>query len=228
MGSRHVPLIAAVLGVFVAASSAEVIVTNLAEPLRATTDIGNNPNPVKPPPGVPGWSWAAQSFTTDATSYSLTKIDMIAGNAAAKPIVIAELRADDGFGQIGPVITTLSTPSFDGPLGPKTLLPVTPVTLAPSTIYWVVIGSQAPGDGTFGLSYANTNNSEGVGIITAYADSQDSGATWNYGTLNPYFIQVVGERTVKCTGCTGDADGSGAVNFNDITTVLSSLGATCR
>lgn len=210
-------------------SQADVIVTNLAEPLRATTDIGNNPNPVPPPtPGAPDWSWAAQSFTTDTLSYTLTTIDVIGGleSTMPPPVIVAELRADSA-GQIGALITTLIAPSFAGDPSPRTLTPSAPVILAPSTTYWIVIGSEAPGDGTLGLSYANTNESVGTGVIGAYADSQDSGGTWNYGTPSPYFIQVVGEPTVNCTPCPGDANGDRMVSFDDITRVLISWGTSC-
>lgn len=207
-------------------AAADVIVNNLAEPLRATTDIGNNPNSMAPPSGVPEWSWAAQSFSTDAMSYSLTRIDIIAGDASANPVIVAELRADNA-GTIGALITTLSTPVFDGSPSPKLLTPDAPVTLDPSTTYWVVLGSQAPGEGTLGWSYAGSNMFVGVGSINAYADSQDSGATWNYGVKFPYFIQVIGDKQSPCTCCPGDADDSGEVNFADITSVLESWGVPC-
>lgn len=208
------------------AARADVLVTNLTEPLRSTTEVGNNPNPVAPPSGAPEWSWAAQSFETDAQGYTLTSISIIAGDARANPVVITELREDVG-GAIGPVITPFDPISFDGPLSPRNLVPSSPVVLAPSTRYWVVVGSQAPGDGTLGMSYANTNNFVGPGVITAYADSQDSGATWNYGTIAPYYILVVAEPVTPCSPCPGDANGDGMVSFPDITSVLSTWGSVC-
>jgi hypothetical protein len=217
------------LGVFAAAAPVlgDVIVSNLAEPFRATTDIGNNPNPVPPPSKALEWSWAAQSFTVDATSYTLTRIDIIGGLAASDPVIIAELRADNA-GVIGPLIATFTVPDFTGAPAPRALVPDMPVTLDASATYWIVLGSQSPGDGTLGWSYANTNDSVGVGVISAYADSQDSGANWNYGTVFPYFIQVVADKRTPCTGCPGDANGDGEVNFADITQVLTSWGLPCK
>lgn len=208
-------------------ASADVIVTNLAEPLRATTEIGNNPNPVPPPSTAPLWSWAAQSFTTDALSYGLTSISIIGGEAQAGPVIVAELR-ENNAGAIGALITTLNVGDFTGAPSARVLTPAAPVTLSASTTYWVVLGSQAPGDGTLGWSYAATNNAVGTGTIGQYADSQDSGVTWNYGSKFPYFIQVVGDKVTPCSGCVGDANGDNEVNFTDITTVLASFGTTCR
>jgi len=215
----------AVVGLVCAAASADVLISNLAEPFRATTEIGNNPNPVSPPSGALEWSWAAQSFVTDAVSYSLTRIDIIGGDASEvpAPVIVAELREDNG-GTIGALITTLTPSDFTGPPAARTLTPDIAVMLAPSTTYWVVLGSEAPGDGTLGWSYANSNNSEGTGAIGAYADSQDSGANWTYGTDFPYFIQVVVERVVPCGGCEGDANGDGLVDFDDIVSVLGGWG----
>lgn len=224
---RCAAAVAALVLAGVAATRADVVVTNLAEPFRATTEIGNNPNPVTPPSGAIEWSWAAQSFTTDAASYNLTQIDIMGGDAAAGPVIVAELH-EDNAGAIGALITTLSTTDFlaTAPT-PQTLTPDNPVVLVASTTYWVVLGSQSPGDGTLGWSYANSNNSVGTGVIGAYADSQDSGANWNYGTKFPYFIQVLAERTVPCSSCLGDSNGDGQINFDDITQTLASWGGSC-
>ncbi len=225
--SRRATVASALVAAISAVSSADVVITNLAEPFRATTEIGNNPNPASPPSGAPEWSWAAQSFSTDAASYNLTQIDIMGGDAAAGPTIVAELH-EDNAGTIGALITTLSTTDFLATApSPQTLTPDIPVVLAASTTYWVVLGSQAPGDGTLGWSYANTNNSVGTGVIGAYADSQDSGANWNYGTDFPYFIQVVAEPTATCNTCLGDSNGDGQINFDDITQTLASWGGSC-
>lgn len=224
--TRRATVASALLVAIAAAASADVVITNLAEPLRATTDIGNNPNPASPPSGATEWSWAAQSFSTDAASYSLTRIDIIAGDEANAPVVVAELH-EDNAGAIGALITTLVVPDLTGSPAPRMFTPSSPVTLTPSTTYWVVLGSEAPGDGTLGWSYANSNNSVGTGVIGAYADSQDSGANWNYGTKFPYFIQVVAEPTTPCNTCLGDSNGDGLINFDDITQTLASWGGSC-
>jgi hypothetical protein len=202
-------------------SSADVLVSNLAEPLRATTDVGNNPNPNPPPSGATEWSWAAQSFQTDAQTYSLTRIDVVAGDIANAPTVVAGLHADNA-GTIGALIVTLTVPDLSGPPAPRNLTPSAPVTLAPGTTYWVVFGVDAPGDGGYGLSYANSNDSVGVGLVTAYADSQDSGGAWNYGTDFPYFLQVVVEPLPA--SCPADLNGDGLVNSADLASLLGAWG----
>ncbi len=202
-------------------SLADVIVSNLAEPLRATSDVGNNPNPNPPPSGASEWSWAAQSFTTDESSYALTRIDVIVGEAQGAPVIVAELRDDSG-GQIGALIVSLLAPDLSGPLSARSLTPAAAITLNPNTTYWVVLGVEAPGDGGFGLSYANTNQSVGAGVIAAFGDSQDSGVTWNYGTDFPYFIQVVGDRLAA--SCPQDLNGDGVVNSADLALLLGAWG----
>lgn len=223
--SSRAPVCAGVLALAGAGlARADVLVTNLAEPLRDTTPIGNNPNPVPAPFPSPEWYWAAQSFVTDGQSYALGQIDIIAGDENAAPVVVAELRADNA-GAIGTLITTLVAPSFVGSQSPRTLVPASPVSLAPATIYWVVLGSQAPGDGTLGWSYANTNLSQGTGLIGLFADSTDSGGTWNYASASPYFIQVIAEpEPPQCVQCPGDVNGDDIVGFADITQILVNWG----
>jgi hypothetical protein len=169
---------------------ADVLVSNFAEEIRAATPIGNNPNPTDPPGGGP-WYWAAQSFATDGAPYQLISIEVIAGAASTTPppVVVAELHADRG-GAIDLLITTLTAPSLDGALGARTFVPDVSVTLDPDTPYWVVMGSQVPGDGTYELAYANSNNYVGSGSIGFWADSSDSGLNWKYQFDFPYFIQV--------------------------------------
>jgi hypothetical protein len=172
---------------------ADVLVSNLSEPLRDSSPIGNNPNPVPPPPPAdPIWYWAAQSFLPDANSYSLISIDAIVGGGSTNPppVVVAELHSDNA-GLVGNLITTLTSPSVSGAPSARTFTPDSPVTLSASTKYWFVLGSQAPGDGTYFWSYAEGNGQVGPGALDNYNYSTDSGVIWsNFGSDNPFYLQV--------------------------------------
>jgi hypothetical protein len=201
-----------VLGLVVCANAVrgDVLVSNLAEPVRASSPMGNNPNPVEPPDNSVYWYWAAQSFTTDANPYALISIEGTLGEGSVDPapVVIAELYADDG-GAMGQLIATLTAPDLSGPLATRTFIPAIPITLEPNTTYWFLLGSQTPGDGTFLWTYANSNNFTGSGAIGNYADSNDSGATWTYRTDFPYFLQV----NVQFRS---DTDGDGVDDIDDV------------
>jgi hypothetical protein len=176
-----------------AAARADVLVSNLSEPSSDRSPIGNNPNPADPPegPGAP-WYWGAQSFLPDNNSYSLISIEAIVGDGSSSPapVVVAELR-NDSAGLVGSLITTLTAPSVSGAQSARTFLPDNPVTLLANTPYWFVLGSQAPGDGTYFWSYALGNGAVGPGSFANYNYSEDSGATWaNFGSDNPLYLQV--------------------------------------
>jgi hypothetical protein len=169
-------------------------VSNLSEPLRDASAIGNNPNPVPPPtaPDEPNWYWAAQSFLPDDNSYSLVSLDAIVGDGSTNPppVVVAELHSDNS-GLVGSLITTLTAPDMSGPPSVRTFTPDNPVTLSASTKYWFVLGSQAPGDGTYSWAYAEGNGQVGPGSLGNYNYSTDSGATWSdFGSDNPFYLQV--------------------------------------
>lgn len=189
---------------------ADVLVSNLAEPIRGSTPMGNNPNPVEPPENSIYWYWAAQSFRTDANTYTLDSIEVLAGEASSKPapFVIAELYSDDG-GAIGVFLGSFTAPDLSGPLASRTFTPDSPITLDPSTTYWLLLGCQAPGDGTFLWTYALSNEYVGPGSVGGFADSSDSGANWNYATDFPYFIQVNAHLSA-------DTDGDGVDDVDDI------------
>lgn len=175
---------------FCSLASADVLVSNLAEPFRSSTPIGNNPNPVQTPEETP-WYWATQSFVTDNATYTLVSVDAIVGDGSTEPapVVIAELHVDDG-GEIGALIATFTAPDVSGPVAARTFSPNRTVLLQPGTTYWFVLGSEAPGDGTFFWSYANSNEFVGPGFLGNYEYSDDSGATWSLGSDFPYYLQV--------------------------------------
>lgn len=189
---RRVAFAATGVGLAIAgAAIADVLVSNLAEPPRAGTAIGNNPNSFPPPFPNDAWYWAAQSFTTDSATHTLASIDAIVGEAtdAPAPLAFAELRAD-AAGTIGALLTTFTVPDLSGPRSPRTFVPDAIVQLEPNTTYWFVQGVVAGGDGGYVWSYADTNLFVGPGALNAFAFSQDAGAFWSYGTDFPFQIGV--------------------------------------
>lgn len=153
--------------------NAAVLVSNLAGATRDTTALTSS-------------LWATQAFNTDAVSHSLTSIQAVLGNATGGHGVTAQLRLGSPSGTL---LTTFSTPSLAGPLSAETLTPLSAVTLAPSTEYWLVIGVTRAD--TLGWSYEEGNGQVGPGTIGGYGYSTDLGATWGaFGSDNPYKIQV--------------------------------------
>ena len=181
-----------------------VVVSNLAEPFRDNTPIGNQTD----------FFWAAQSFLPNGANYQLTSIDAIVGNGANSPEVFAELRGADINGQIDQtpagLLTTLTSPDMSGRTDIRTFFPDSTVALLATEQYWFVLGSTNAG--TFDWSYADSNNFDGPGLLGSFADSSDAGMTWNYGIKSPYFLAV----NAMTTDLLGDVNCDGFVNLLDV------------
>jgi hypothetical protein len=174
---RQIVFLALATAILVPSSSeATVLLSNLAEATRDTTPLSLE-------------QWAAQAFTTDGGSYTLLSIDLVLGELIDAPTVVAQLHAS-GPSDVGAVLTTFNVPSIPT-TSPSvlTLTPLSAITLAPNTTYWVVMGGL--GQGSFGWSYAEGNNSIGPGSFGAYGYSGDAGLIWeNFGVENPYKMEI--------------------------------------
>ena len=158
--------------VFSVFAEGAVLVSNLAEPIRATTTIDLN-------------LWALQTFETDNNAYNLLDIRTMLGESTSGAGIVAELRAYDTLA----LLTTMTVPSLAGPVSVKTLTPDNAVTLEPNTIYALVFS--LTGSGSFGWSYAQGQNQTGPGSLLDYAYSEDQGVTFPIiRDDNPYLIQV--------------------------------------
>lgn len=158
----------------------EVLVSNLAEAVRDVDEI----SPIL---------WSAQSFETDGQSYFLTDISALVGAESGVSGAFAELRSALPTGEMdtspGGLISALALPDLTGPRSERVFLPVSPVLLAPSTRYWVLLGANGPD--FFEWSYAEGNGQIGVGTLTAFQHSFDGGATWPIlGVENPLHLQA--------------------------------------
>lgn len=160
-------------------ANAATLVSNIAEPTSATTAI----------PTAAGW--AAQSFATDANSYTLTSVGIVAGNYNGLGDIVAELRAGT-INSIGATLGSFTVPAVTvGSPAALTLTtsPSTTFSLAPSTYYWLVLGTT--GGAEFGWDYAIGNNQTGPGSLGNYAYSPDNGLSWGqFNSDNPYRIEV--------------------------------------
>lgn len=158
----------------------EVLVSNLAEPVRDVDEI----SPVL---------WSTQSFETDGQSYLLTDIGALVGGESGASGAFAELRSATPTGSMdtsaGGLIAALTLPDLSGPRSERLFVPASPVLLAPNTRYYVLMGANGPG--FFEWSYAEGNGQIGVGTLTAFEHSFDSGATWPVaGVENPLHLQA--------------------------------------
>jgi hypothetical protein len=166
-------------------SFGDVVVSNLSEPVRAPTPIGNT---------QPDEFWATQSFITDGMTYDLDSIQARMGTATNSPTAVFELRKDTGANSIdltiGGLVTSFTAPDLTGLNSVRNLLPTSSVQLDPNTKYWFVAG--VTNNGTFEWEYANTGSFSGPGSLNFFGDSDDAGATWTYrdSPFFPYFIQV--------------------------------------
>jgi MYXO-CTERM domain-containing protein len=171
-------------------ASADILVSNLSEPFRDASPIGNAGT--LPPPAPPSldWVWTAQSFATDLNAYNLISIEALVGDGSTvAPAVVAELRADSG-GTIGGLLTAFTAPAMAGSLSTRTFVPNNPITLFANTAYWFVLGSEL-GSGTYYWGYAQGPGSTGPGFLLNFSHSPDSGTTWqDFGNQDPLFIQV--------------------------------------
>lgn len=157
-----------------------VIVSNLAESIRAATPIAD-----------PQY-WGAQSFSVDGP-YALTTILALMGNASGSPSPVIELRSSVA-GEIDTsaagLITTFTAPDLSGAASARTFTPDQPVTLDVGELYWFIVGTT---DGGFDWFYV-ADTAASTGAIGTFADSSDAGATWDYRDFTfPYFIEVRGD-----------------------------------
>src|SRR5688572_3049645 len=111
------------------AAYADVLVTNLGEPIRDTTEVNLD-------------LWAAQAFIVDANSWSLTNIRTIVGDQVDAPDVFAELREGSTSGA---VVTSFALPSFVGPQSVRTFTPLSATTLNAGATYYFILGVTGAG-----------------------------------------------------------------------------------
>ncbi len=183
-------------------SNPEVLVSNLTEPQRAINVLDAD-------------DWAAQSFETDARTYTLTSIAALVGVDTGAG-VFAELRASDVNGDMDTtpagLLATFTVPDLTGPIAPQVFLPESAVALAASTRYYFMLGATSAGQ--FEWSYAEGNASIGPGFLSQYQYSFDGGQTWTvFGSDNPFHIEVL---ALVGAGCYADCDPSTGPGVLDI------------
>jgi hypothetical protein len=139
-------------------ASADVVTENLGQPNQALSVFDST-------------AWIAQSFTTDATAYTLSSISVqVVGFGGGFTLSLY----DDNAGNPGVLIDTLVGSSSPNEL--TTYLPSTTVALSPSTTYYAVAKSSS---GTYEWRLTGSTNQTGPGMIGDTAIfTVDSGSTW--------------------------------------------------
>jgi hypothetical protein len=197
-------IVALGLGVMAAGAWADVLVSNLAEPTRDYNYLNAS-------------LWAAQSFETDGSAYTLTSIVAIAGGDTGAS-AFAELRASDINGDMDTsplgLLATFTVPDVSGPRSPQVFLPDSAVLLAAGTRYYFLFGALGPGEVEW--SYAEGNGQVGTGSLSQYQYSFDGGQTWaSFGIKNPFHVEVEVAPLLVCYPDCDTSTGAGVLDIFD-------------
>jgi hypothetical protein len=210
-----------VFGLLVAAASADVVIGNLPAAIRDSSALGD-----------PQY-WAAQSFRTDATTYTLDSVSLMSGMATPDTGVIVELHADGANGEVGGALVGFFVPDLTGALAANTFVPEVSFVLERNTNYWIVAGVVGPGQAFW--SYSDTKDANlfvGPGCVrgpNAFADSSDAGATWTYYELGAfagsgaYIFEVNGTPDRTACGPADIAEPIGLLDLADITAFVTAF-----
>lgn len=167
------------------AAQADVLLTNLNQPSRATSELNAQ-------------FWAAQSFSAGPAAQTLQSIDALLNvhERQAGTVLVAELHAEGGAIGIGNLLTSFSFASAPG-ASPSAirLLPGSALTLQPGQTYWLVVGEHftSSDHAYLGWTYAQGNASTGPGRFGAFGFSSDGGVSWqasSFDTPNPFQMAV--------------------------------------
>lgn len=168
------------------AARADILVSNLDQPLRDATPIAELEY------------WGAQSFNTSDFAFTISSVTILGGNGANAPAVVAQLRLATGpLGDIdntaGGLVGTFTAPDMSGAIAARTLTPDSVMTLDPTTKYWFILGSSNAG--TYDWGYADTAITSGPGTLDNHANSSDGGANWShFDNAFPFYLEVDGSE----------------------------------
>ena len=157
--------------------------------------------------------------------------------ATAGFLPLSEIGPNMGYGEIE-LSTTLDYYRVDLNFGDILIASANPVSNVP--IDWNNPDLRMRIFGPDGVTTLLTTDSDGAGTFPASADSGVT-ARFRAPARGTYYVLVDSNQPrpgfldayilftarIPAPSCPGDADGSGVVNFNDITTVLASLGYSC-
>ncbi len=123
--------------------------------------------------------WVAASFTTDASSHTLSQVILMMANTAPGAAVV-EIRSDvvatpSGSGlEPGTLVGTLTAPgAYTSVIGPNAF--TGSIALSANTTYWVVLRAAS---GAFTWGWTGTNTGSGTGFTNVWGVSEDSGSSW--------------------------------------------------
>ena len=154
---------------------------------QATTLSDNLSNATYDIEAVTGSTWAASSFGTDASAYTLDSVTLLLEESSAGTATL-DIYSDGGL-QPGSLVGTLTaSTAYSTTTLSDTTFTASGITLAADTTYWAVLQSSA---GEFDWSYTADNTGGGAGFQDQWAESDDAGATWFDYDTDPTQMQVV-------------------------------------
>ncbi len=161
-----------------------VLLLSIMQQLNATILVSNITNATPFPSAVSDGDWLADSFTTDAQSYTLNnvKLDMDATTGGGNFVVSI---FDDNTGEPGSLLTngTLSgetNPNLDQVY---TYITTAAFNLAANTTYWVVAAETLNTNFFFwSATFDTTESGDGaIGDVGKFSSNQ--GVSWNDNTI---------------------------------------------
>lgn len=175
----------------------QVAVSNLGEP-----DAGFGPT-------VNAGFFEAMSFTTGpGPGWQVASVDLRLYASGSTPGTLSVSLNADSSGQPGAQIAALNTGTTPTSLANYSYTPGGAVTLAASTIYWVVAQGTGIADG-YGWVVTNTSTAEtgmaGWTIEDWFANSTDGGSTWNVGIPPSKFAVRLVPEPLGCVALTSAA-----------------------
>jgi len=136
--------------------------------------------------------YKAQKFTTDQSNYTLTwvTVRLRANNQGELFVKIY----DDNNNLPNQAIGALNVPVIGSAYANYQLAPLSLITLAPNSTYWVVVGVTT-GTGYYDWNYTASNNGAGVGFSTRWGSTTTAGATWTGFDDEPFMMEVSASKT---------------------------------
>jgi hypothetical protein len=157
-------------------SHADIIVSNLADPVDGTGTVYASGPP----------QFYAQEFETGSQSVELGSIIANVGEAAGSFTASAELVVNSGDLPGSTILTGFTVPAIGSSLSDLTFTPTSSVTLSANTPYWFVLEASGT-TGSYKWAYTNTLSPS----LPNYAVSNNSGASWTIGTPpGPFLIEA--------------------------------------
>lgn len=163
-----------------------VLVVATASPAAADVIVSNLANAANDGYALFYNQWLAQGFVNDGETRQLVSALVNVNNNFGAGGIVAEIRTSDGGNPTDVVVGT-----FTAHNPALTLLPVTPIELAPNTTYFLVLGFPIGNPNTTGAWKATADlASTGVGSLTQPRYSTSQGEDWQVGSIAAQRLRI--------------------------------------